>query len=56
MGRHPKKFGLTKSSAQPGDQYEIECSVTTCTSQLRIRARERLSSRSRFATSQDNTE
>ena len=31
MGRLPKKFGLTKSSALPGDQYDLECSVTTCT-------------------------
>lgn len=56
MGRLPKKFGLTKSSAPPGDQFDCESSVTTCTPQLRIRTQERLNARSRLATSQDHTE
>lgn len=56
MGRLPEEFGLTTWSRSPYDQYDFESSVTTCTPQLRIRARERPSSPSRFATSQDQTE
>ena len=48
MGRLPKKFGLTKSSALPGNQYDFGCSVTTCTPQVRTLARDRPSSQSRL--------
>lgn len=56
MGRVPEKLWLTMSSTPPYDWSNFECSFTTYTPQLRIWARERPSSRSRFAASQDHTE
>ena len=44
MGPLSEKFGLTMSGTSPYKKYDLECSVTTCIPQLRIRARERLSS------------